>query len=633
MKRKLLFTLLGLAGSVASLEAQTIVTEDFTGGMDGWVVENLSTTSPVEWTWAEIGFEEFTTGADGSIYCLGHNSQAQHEGNSTITSPAFAMNGATNATLKFEHIFSPYQGTFEGTLYASGDGVTWEVVKLYDAEVAYAVERVDVSQYIENDQLYIRFGLVSEYSNYWIVDDIEIYQPNAYDVDVTSLDLPAFESIQNAPYTVSLNVLNKGSEAITSAEITYVANGGTPVQETVSGLNIASTATGTISFTTDFAPASPGFYDLEAEVLSLNGNDDSDASNNTASASMIVYDADNAAPRKPFFEIFTSSTCAPCTPGNIQYHSIVNSKPEDEYVSIKYQQDFPGTGDPYCTGEGLSRRSFYAINSIPRMEIDGGWDGNAASFTNTLYNQAKAVPAIFDISGAFTIDAANQTVSYDLSVVPGLDLPAGFATLYIAIVEKETTANKKTNGESKFESVMKKMIPGSNGEATPAFTLGQEVTMSGTYVFQGNYRLPSNGQAANRIDNSSEHSVEEFEDLHVIAWIQSSDDLQVFQAGNLENETAVGVFELEKANVESLTVYPNPADEAFTASFEMATNANVDVKVINTAGQVVDARSITAKAGKVMVEFGASNLPSGVYQIQVEENGNVIATSKAVVAH
>ena len=41
-----------------------------------------------------------------------------------------------------------------------------------------------------------------------------------------------------------------------------------------------------------------------------------------------------------------------------------------------------------------------------------------------------------------------------------------------------------------------------------------------TYTFQGNYRLPSNGQAANIIDHTKEHSVENFENLRAVVWIQ-----------------------------------------------------------------------------------------------------------------
>jgi hypothetical protein len=66
--------------------------------------------------------------------------------------------------------------------------------------------------------------------------------------------------------------------------------------------------------------------------------------------------------------------------------------------------------------------------------------------------------------------------------------------------------------------------------------LGTSVSL--TYTFNGNYRLPSNGQAANIIDNSTEHSVEEFGDLAMLSWIQSPNgDKQVYQAINLTKST------------------------------------------------------------------------------------------------
>merc|ERR1711974_64907 len=97
-------------------------------------------------------------------------------------------------------------------------------------------------------------------------------------------------------------------------------------------------------------------------------------------------------------------TCAPCRPGNENYHSIVDNLDKDSYVSIKYQQNFPGTGDPYATAESIARRGYYSINSIPRMEANGGWDQNATSFTNNLHNQFSELPAVATMDGEYTVD-------------------------------------------------------------------------------------------------------------------------------------------------------------------------------------------------------------------------------------
>lgn len=177
-------------------------------------------------------------------------------------------------------------------------------------------------------------------------------------------------------------------------------------------------------------------------------------------------------PKIPVFEIFTSSTCPPCKPGNEIYHGVVDPKPKSEYVELKYQQNFPGTGDPYCTAETQSRRSsYYGINSIPRMEIDGGWDKNAQSFTNSLYTSAKAVAAEYKMSGAFTQTGNTITARVKYSPLTPAAAAIG-AKLHVVIVETKTVQNIKSNGETEFFNVVKKMLPNQNGTSLPAMTVG-----------------------------------------------------------------------------------------------------------------------------------------------------------------
>ncbi|MCR9173774.1 MAG: hypothetical protein NXI10_14825 [bacterium] len=62
-------------------------------------------------------------------------------------------------------------------------------------------------------------------------------------------------------------------------------------------------------------------------------------------------------------ETFTSSTCPPCNPGNQQLESVLgNGQNDNNTVSIKYQLDWPGNGDPYYTVEGGDRADGYGVS-------------------------------------------------------------------------------------------------------------------------------------------------------------------------------------------------------------------------------------------------------------------------------
>ena len=83
---------------------------------------------------------------------------------------------------------------------------------------------------------------------------------------------------------------------------------------------------------------------------------------------------------------------------------------------------------------------------FPRMEIDGGWDGNASSFTAALYDQFSAKPSFLEITGSIGLTWKNK-ITADITLNPLADNGSGNLKLFAVITEGTTFANKKTNGE------------------------------------------------------------------------------------------------------------------------------------------------------------------------------------------
>ncbi len=239
--------------------------------------------------------------------------------------------------------------------------------------------------------------------------------------------------------------------------------------------------------------------------------------------------------RIPLHEGFTSSTCGPCQPGNANLEAIYSTAPHKQNV-LRYQMSWPGTGDPYYTGEGNVRRNFYGVNSIPRLEVDGGWNGNSNSYTATLRDVAYNVPAFMTIGVDHQVVC--KTVNIDVEVI-ALQNFSGNNNLFVAIYETETYNNLKSNGETIFVNVMKKMVGGANGTSLGAISNGDTINYSFSYTFNGDYRLPPN--ANDPINNGTEHSVEEFFDLGVVAWVQNTSSRQIHQSAYGVSPTKVDV--------------------------------------------------------------------------------------------
>jgi Secretion system C-terminal sorting domain len=446
---------------------------------------------------------------------------------------------------------------------------------------------------------------------------IQGVQPN-FDLGISKINTPPYLALGNNDIVGVIK--NYGASTITSVKVNYTINGGAVVSDSLTGLSIAPLATYTFTHSTPWTSTAPGAYTVDCYASDINGAN-SDQNNLNDSASKVLNILLYLEQRKPLFEIFTGSTCPPCQPGNANFHGIVDTINQDDFVSIKYQQNFPGTGDPYTTIESTNRRSaYYGINSIPRMENDGGWDGNANSFTYALYQDARNVPAAFSMSGTYTSDTVTRTYSAKVKYSPLFN--ATSTKLQVAIVEKTTSLNVKTNGETAFFHVMKKMLPDDFGTPIPAMLAGSMDSITITYTFNGNYRLPTDGQAANIIDNTIEHSVEEFSDLTILGWLQADDGTkQVFQAANFIEETITGVYPMNKS-VNSILIYPNPAKDFTTVDISLTDVENIKVQLMDAEGRKIEVQQLKGQVGLNKIQFNVSNLAAGFYHVAVSDSKN-----------
>jgi Secretion system C-terminal sorting domain len=445
----------------------------------------------------------------------------------------------------------------------------------------------------------------------------------AYNMEMRKITTNAYVGAGNNNITGEIR--NMGSQNITSMTMNYQINNGATISCLLTGLNIASFNTYAFTHTIPWS-ATLGTYTVTAYATNLNnGNADAVPSNDKLNKTIIILSKN--VKRTPLLEVYTSSTCPPCKPGNEQLHSVIDLVTENKPCTIKFQQDFPGTGDPYCTTESVNRRGYYAINSIPRMEIDGGWDQNANSFTTALLNAAQASPAQFEMSGSYWLEG--PSIHGEITYAPAFNSPAG-TKLYVAVLENKTIKNVKTNGETEFTQVMKKMLPTENGTTLPAIANGVSTTTNFDYTFKGNYRLSADGAVANRIVHAIENSVEEVEDLTMVAWIQGADKT-VYQALNLTN-TPTGIKNVA-STIEAVNIYPNPSNAELNINIKSNKAEEITILMLSTDGKIVFGNKKQLAAGLNNVKIETRDLSNGIYNIAIIDANNNSKTIQVVVAH
>ncbi len=343
-------------------------------------------------------------------------------------------------------------------------------------------------------------------------------------------------------------------------------------------------------------------------------------------------------PRVPVYEVFSSSTCPPCRPAN-EHMTPIFKEYVGELAIVKYQMSWPGAGDPYYTQEGNTRRSAYGVSSVPALYRNSNATNPTNLSANMIDNDLEDM-VYMDIQLRYMIDTIEQSIRVRARIEAIDDFTDGGHRVMIPIVEYLTTKNKESNGENEFHNVFKKMLPESNGELIIGeIEAGEVLEYDHTYTFQGNYRLPNNAQ--DPINHNIEHSVEEFNDLHAVMFVQSLVDKEIYQG-------AVGVREYTEANMDrewgeerifptsvrefnegkGFALYPNPG--ATTVHMRTSSGDAIhDFEVIDIHGRVVYRSN---GEGESEARFDVRDFTDGIYTVRAESNAGVFQ-KRLVVRH
>ncbi len=326
------------------------------------------------------------------------------------------------------------------------------------------------------------------------------------DASLNKIDIPSLTAVGNQ-VTVKGVIQNFEEGTITSMDIVWQEDNGTEHIYNVSGLNIGQLGVYEFTHPDVYVPSVSGMHTIKVSIRNINGQqDDARPGNNSSTKDILV--ASQGVRRTVLYEEFTSSTCSPCATFNGNYFNrtfLDNNR--GKYTLIKYQMNWPGSGDPYYTNEGGVRRQYYGVNGVPTLYLDGQegteFDTNTLQ---TLLDNEYATIAPCRLQAYYTIDNNNNV---KIKVTGTVYLTGNF-TIRAAVVEKTTTQNAATNGETEFYNVMMKMVPNASGttisvqDGTP-FVERIQASLNGTHI-------------------------EEYNDLAVVVFIQDDRTKIVYQS-------------------------------------------------------------------------------------------------------
>ncbi len=422
-------------------------------------------------------------------------------------------------------------------------------------------------------------------TNIGVLEDIE------NDVQLLSMIMPDY-SVVNNEVVIEGNLKNIGSNSITSFEGEYLIDGELAETFYVSGVNILQFES--YSFTAGDPALFPSVdtYSVELTITKVNGEDDNSPENNTITKNISI--ASGTVDRKPLFEMFTSSTCGTCGGANENLDGILAGNPDSLYSLVKYQVNWPGSGDPYYIEDCGIRVDYYDVIGAPTF-FSNGFQGSAFYFNQSKFDEALDEEAYVAMDLSYTFDGLN--VSALLTVEPKINIED--ASVYFAVVEKTTYNNIGTNGETEFHNVLMAMMPDGNGIST-GLADGVTATFNGS-------------------TNLAETFIEEFDDLMIISWVQDNQTRSVLQSESYDLNITIGIDNFKNP----VTVFPNPGNGIFT----LKRVNNTLLEINDLYGKPVYRKLLDDEVAVIDI----SNCEKGIYIIKIFRKEQPVMVDKLII--
>lgn len=466
----------------------------------------------------------------------------------------------------------------------------------------------------KNQKIFIAFRNNTKNGFILALDKIKIWIPIEFDLAVYGIALPAYSHKTANGITVPVNFRNLGAKEITSFDFTYQFDGEEPVTSKVQNTGIKADSFKIINHPMAWKPTALNARTVNVWIANVNdhASNDEKSANDSADGTTFVYDNSNSKQIFPLFEEFTSSTCDSSAKLHTTLNPLLNSNKE-KMTLIKYQMSVPGTGDPYYIPECGTRKNFYEINNDIPFAFANGEEFNLLpnNINQTSINSIISNPGFFDIlNPVFTIK--DSVLKFQADVKSLANFSNESIVAHVAVIEMKTYKNASTNGETEFINVLKKMLP--NAQGVNITKLGQNSVQS----ISLEYKFPETA------------TVEEFDDLAVVVWLQNKTNHRVLESAWAVKKVLSVPYENDGNGV--VAVFPNPASTNAKLRYAVKGDKSVTVGLYTIDGNIVsflDKGVLTE--GYYLESFNVQNLGIGTYIIKLEIGDKVFFEKLNVV--
>ncbi len=618
MKKVLLLLALFICG--ASVNAQSYFNADFEDGLG-----DMEATSG--WNNGDaLESQYFPIPAHTNYVAVNDDADSADYIDESLTTPEIDLSAASGTVLlEFDYFFvnGDYEGDEQASVAISYDGSSWESTDL--AAVASADEWTNGFQVeIDGDQssVWVRFGYTDDggWEYGLAIDNVNVYSPLPNDAAVISLDIPALMGLGDV--AVSGAMKNFGSETITSFGLAYSLDGGAPVVATIDGVSVGTGDTYNFTHPEALNFTTQGSHDLEVSIVSVNGGDDDDTSNNTASATFGLVEAIPVA--GVVIEEATGTWCGWCPRGSVGMDYMADAYPDAVLVAVH-------NGDPMVVSEwdGAMAVGGYPSGLVDRLEeVDPGAGTLDAAYNARLSSKIPAAhldvqafhneawdEITIELTADFLFDSSDDFRFNAFIIEDGVTgTGSGWAQANYysgggsgAMGGYEDLADPVPAEDMVYDHVGRAILGGANGMSG---SLPNEIIGGTEYTYTFTYSIPADidptmVSVAGLIQHGGSGEFENSVMIH-------HDDI-------MPEGTDVGIE--DNAAVSSINLFPNPTEGISNLVMNLTKESKVNVTVMNALGQTVMTNNAQRMAGKHIVTVDANNFSAGIYMVNVEIDG------------
>ncbi len=404
----------------------TILSENFSSASGttpptGWVQNFISGSTSNTWFFNNPKPRTLTPpiSSPAAIFDSDYLGYYAYFHNVALESPSMNTTGKTAVRLKFDHEFRGIYNSFDSVAVEVYNGSTWNYA--YSSKATSTISGnidIDISAHAANkSNTKVRFRFVGDYSWWWIVDNVVVYEVCPATVSVQPADT-AICSGNNASFSVT-------ASGTTSVQWQVSSNAGSTWTNISNGGVYSGATTTTLSITGASASLHNNLYRCVAS------NSTSSCSVNSNSAKLTVYGVASTTPGFACTGGAGSVTAVP-TLGSI----------------IWYNQASGGTN--LGTGNTLNIASAPASNTTYYAEVATSSNGSLTQTTGTSNGQRGAMLDIKPLtnitltgyqfipggSGTYSID-----IYYKVGTMIGSETNSGAWTKIASVTNLSVTTN------------------------------------------------------------------------------------------------------------------------------------------------------------------------------------------------